>query len=76
MPEPIPEGSTGEKLSQWILRLVGFCILGGGVVLSTTAPILGLPLVGLGVAFSLSPRRVGESLELFADAGRAIASLF
>lgn len=64
------------SLSRWILRLVGVCTVGGGALLSTTAPTFGVPVIGLGVAFLLRPRIVGQSLELLADVGRVIASLF
>ncbi|WP_158055672.1 hypothetical protein [Halorussus halophilus] len=53
---------------QLFTRLVGVVIAAGGVLLSTSAPIFGVPLVVVGLLFVLRPAIASELLDIVASA--------
>jgi len=48
-------------------RLVGVVTALGGVLLLPSAPILGVPLLAVGVLFALRPATAGELLDIAAS---------
>lgn len=48
-------------------RLVGVAVAGSGLVLLPSAPILGVPLLAVGVLFAVRPATAGELLDAVAS---------
>lgn len=67
---------NGGRAVGLLARAVGVCLAAVGLFLCLDAPVFGVPIVVVGLAFAVRPRVVAEVLELVWDALELLASLF